>query len=347
MALEEAPPFWWKAPGPLAWLLSPLAAVWGYAAARRMASTPRATVDIPVLCIGNLIVGGAGKTPTALAIAKAARRKGLVPGFLSRGYGGRMTTPTVVDPDRHHAADTGDEPLLLAREAITVVSANRGGGASLLAASGCNFVIMDDGFQNPGLAKDFSLVVVDAKRGIGNGWTMPSGPLRAPLREQLALANAVLVIGDAPGADRIIRETARRGKPLYIARTVVKDRTRWKGVLCIAFAGIADPGKLFDSLVSVGASLLSARPFPDHHVYSEDEARDIIDYAAATKATPVTTAKDMVRLKGGRGAVGELAQITRVLEIEMAFEDARTPDMVIEATLRNSETRRLRSVARA
>ena len=109
----------------------------------------------------------------------------------------------------------------------------------------------------------------------------------------------------------------------------------------------ADPGKLFDSLVSVGASLLSARPFPDHHVYSEDEARDIIDYAAATKATPVTTAKDMVRLKGGRGAVGELAQIARVLEIEMAFEDARTPDMVIEATLRNSETRRLRSVARA
>ena len=124
-----------------------------------------------------------------------------------------------------------------------MVSANRGGGASLLAASGCNFVIMDDGFQNPGLAKDFSLVVVDAKRGIGNGWTMPSGPLRAPLREQLALANAVLVIGDAPGADRIIRETARRGKPLYIARTVVKDRTRWKGVLCIAFAGICRSGQ--------------------------------------------------------------------------------------------------------
>ncbi len=346
MALEEAPPFWWKAPGPLAWLLSPLAALWGYGAARRMASTPRASVDIPVLCIGNLIVGGAGKTPTAIAFARAARRKGLAPGFLTRGYGGRLTSPTVVDPNRHHAADTGDEPLLLAREAVTVVSADRGAGANLLAASGCNFAIMDDGFQNPGLAKDFSLVVVDAKRGIGNGWTMPSGPLRAPLREQLALASAVLVVGNAPGADKIIRETARRGKPLYMARTVVKDRARWKGVLCIAFAGIADPGKLFESLVSTGASLLSARSFPDHHVYSEEEARDIIDYAVATKAVPVTTAKDMVRLKDGRGAVGELAQMTRVMEIEMAFEDARTPDMVIEATLRNAETRRLKRGAR-
>jgi tetraacyldisaccharide 4'-kinase len=346
MALEEAPPFWWKKPGPLAWLLSPFAGIWGWGAARRMVQPPRASVNVPVLCIGNFIAGGAGKTPTALAMAHAARKRGLTPGFLSRGHGGHLTVPTIVEPQHHHASATGDEPLLLAREALTVVSIDRPAGADLLASKGCDFIIMDDGFQNPNLHKDFSLVVVDAKRGIGNGWTIPSGPMRAPLRQQLALAGAVLVIGNAPGADRVIRETARRGKPFYLARTLVSDRKQWRGVLCIAYAGIADPSKFFDSLVSAGASLLSIRPFPDHHVYSEEEARDILDYAKATKAVPVTTAKDIVRMRGGKPAVAELAQRSRVLEISLAFEDPRTPDLVIDATLRNAETRYVRQKAR-
>jgi tetraacyldisaccharide 4'-kinase len=303
-------------------------------------------VGVPVLCIGNLIAGGAGKTPTALEMARAARKRGLTPGFLSRGYGGHLSVPTLVDPARHRASDTGDEALLLVREAATVVSADRPAGAELLAASGCDFIIMDDGFQNPSLAKDFSLVVVDSKRGIGNGWTIPSGPMRAPLRQQLALASGVLVIGDAPGADRVIRETARRAKPLYLARTIVADRARWKGVLCIAFAGIGDPTKLFDSLASAGASLLSVRSYPDHHVYSEEEARDIIDYAKATKAVPVTTTKDMVRLQAGRGAVAELARMSRTLEISLEFEDARTPDLIIDATLRNADARFVRERSR-
>lgn len=341
-AMDEAPPFWWTRPGPLAWALSPLSLLWGSGAARRMEMPPSASVGIPVLCIGNFIAGGAGKTPTALALARAARQRGRIPGFLSRGYGGRMTGPALVDPDRHRAIDVGDEPLLLAANAMTAISADRPAGADLLAANGCDFLIMDDGFQNPALEKDYSLVVVDARRGIGNGFAIPAGPLRAPLGRQLGMADAVLVIGEGSGADKVIRSAARRAKPVHRAAMRPLSREAFKGKWFLAFAGIADPQKFFDSLKACGAELFEMRGFPDHHPYSEEEAGELLEKAEFNKVALVTTAKDMARMRGAGGVVEKLAEAAQLFEVELEFEDPRVPALVVDATLSRAEQRMLR-----
>jgi len=316
--------------------------VWGRGAAIRMGFRPSASVPVPVLCIGNFIAGGAGKTPTAIEIGKAALARGLKPGFLSRGHGGRIAHPAMVDLDKHHAHDVGDEPLLLAEVAPTVVSADRPKGAALLVEQGCDFVVMDDGFQNPTLAKDFSLLVVDAKRGLGNRFVMPSGPMRAPLGAQLAHAHALLVIGDAPGGDRLIRQMARRGKPVYLARIAPADPEGWKGRWFLAFAGIADPTKFFDSLREVGAEIFDPRGFGDHHFYTDEEARELLDKARLNNVSIVTTAKDMARMHGEKGDVGQLAEAAEVFEIGLAFDDPRTPGLLIDATIRNARERLLK-----
>lgn len=343
MAMDEAPPFWWTRPGPLAWALSPLALIWGQGAARRMELAPGASVRIPVLCIGNFIAGGAGKTPTAIEIARVARKRGLSPGFLSRGYGGRITGPAIVDLKKHHAMDVGDEPLLLAAEAMTVVSADRPAGAEFLAANGCDFLIMDDGFQNPSLEKDYALVVVDARRGIGNGFCMPAGPLRAPLGRQLAAADAVLIIGDAPGGDRVVRAAARRAKPIFGAAIRPVDGKKWRDRWFVAFAGIADPEKFFSSISDAGAELVDMRSFPDHHPFTEEEAAELLEKATLGKVELVTTSKDHARMAGAHGeALAKLADETVVFEIELGFDDPRSPDLIIDATLARAGARKLR-----
>src|SRR4051794_40561725 len=190
--ISEAPPFWWRKADWRAWLLLPLSFVYGRIAGHRMAHARRASVPIPVICVGNFTVGGAGKTPTALALARAAKAKGLKPGFLSRGYGGSLDVTTVVDPQDHHATAVGDEPLLLAREALTVIARRRADGAERLVREGADLIIMDDGFQSAQIAIDYALVVIDATRGIGNGHLVPGGPVRAPLRTQLRYTSALL-----------------------------------------------------------------------------------------------------------------------------------------------------------
>jgi len=343
MRSQEAPPFWWREKSAMALALSPVSLIYGWGAARRMAAEPRASVPVPVLCVGNFIAGGAGKTPTAIAFASAAMRRGLNPGFLSRGYGGRIEGPAVVDPQVHAAVDTGDEPLLLAAIATTVVSTERAEGAALLVERGCNFIIMDDGFQNPGLAKDFSIVVVDSGRGIGNGWTMPGGPLRAPLRSQLLRSDAVLVIGDKPGADRVIRETARSGRPVHLARTRVVNPRQWKNRAVVAFTGIADPTKFFESLEGAGASVVARRSFPDHHFFTQEEARSLLELADSMGAELATTAKDLARLGGHKDYLAVLGVEARTLEISLAFDDPKSPERIIEAAIRNAENRQLHS----
>jgi tetraacyldisaccharide 4'-kinase len=346
VALEEAPPFWWQKPGLLALLFSPASLVYGWAVAKRMALPHGNAVQAPVLCIGNFIAGGAGKTPTAIALARAARRRGLKPGILSRGYRGHLKGATVVDLEKHTAAAAGDEPLLLAKAALTVVSADRPAGARLLIERGCDFIIMDDGFQNPSLAKDYSLVVVDAKRGVGNGWAMPSGPLRAPLSGQLPHASAILVVGEGDGADRVIREVARRGKPWFQAFVQAKARSSFRNVKAVAFAGIADPDKFFSSLEAAGATIVSRHRFSDHHAFTQEEARELRQTASNLGAELVTTAKDAVRLAGGRDEVAALAAESRVLEIDLEFEDPRAAEKIIEATLANARDRMIRNSSR-
>src|SRR5581483_211292 len=188
------PAFWWRKPGLASALLSPIALLYGSVAAGRMGGSG-VRVSVPVICAGNFTLGGTGKTPTAIAIARILAQAGKRSFFLTRGYGGRLTGPLLVDPQTHAAADVGDEALLLARTAPTIVSIDRVAGAHAAIAAGANVIVMDDGLQNASLAKNFTIAAIDGERGIGNGCVFPSGPLRAPLPAQLDRANAVLVIG--------------------------------------------------------------------------------------------------------------------------------------------------------
>src|SRR6478672_1390966 len=215
-AMRE-PSFWWGEAGLASSLLAPLAMVYGAVAGLRLGA-PGRRAGVPVVCAGNLTVGGGGKTPTALAVARLLAHAGERPIFLSRGYGGRLAGPLRVDPARHRALDVGDEPLLLARVAPTVVARDRIEGARMAVAAGASVIVMDDGFQNPSLAKDLSLLVVDARRGVGNGRIIPAGPLRAPARGQLARAHALVVIGTSAGAEGVIADARADGLPVLHAR---------------------------------------------------------------------------------------------------------------------------------
>src|SRR3954454_22666489 len=209
----KAPRFWWDKPGPTAALLSPFAAIYGGIAARRLAQSG-ARAGIPVICVGNPTVGGSGKTPAAIAIARLLIDAGERPYFLTRGYGGRLPGPVMFEPG-HTAVQVGDEPLLLARVAPTVVAANRPAGAEFARRKGASVIVMDDGFQNPSLAKDLSILLVDGGRGIGNGRVLPAGPWRAPLAPQLERAHAILIVGNATKAAPIVTMAQEHKVPLF------------------------------------------------------------------------------------------------------------------------------------
>lgn len=339
MAMDEAPDFWWGKANWQAWALSPLAYIYGKGAAQRMNQPPAGSVDVPVICIGNFIAGGAGKTPTALHLAKFAILAGLKPGFLSRGYGGGISITTLVNLEIHNAHDVGDEPLLLAERATTVISANRLAGAKMLVQQGCNLIIMDDGFQNPQLQKDYCLVVVDAERGIGNGFSMPAGPLRLPLTQQLLKADAILVIGDASGADSIIRLAARAAKPVFQAKLRTINKAAWKGKQVLAYAGIANPKKFFNSLTEAGAEVTEAIPFGDHHVFSEEESLELVNKAKLRNMTLVTTSKDMARLKSTHKHLIRLAEASRVMNVGLVFDEPTVLQRIVREAVANSKKR--------
>lgn len=339
--MNEAPSFWWKRSNAMALVLAPFSWSYGWVAGWRMGRKPNYVSKLPVLCIGNFIAGGAGKTPTAIAIARMAKKMKLKPGFLSRGYGGGITSPTIVNIDQHNSHDVGDEPLLLAANFPTAVSPDRAKGALLLEEQGVDFIIMDDGFQNPLLHKDYSLAVVDARRGIGNGFAMPGGPLRANLGVQLSHANAILVVGKATGADRVIRAAARRAKPVYEAIAKPVNPGSWKGQNILAFAGIADPIKFFTSLEQTGANIVERRSYGDHHVLNVEEMEEMLHLAKRQELEIVTTSKDAVRLKGTGRVQNELFSQLKVFEIELVFESERIVRSIIEETIRLAKSFRL------
>lgn len=294
----RAPGFWWHAaPTPAARLLAPVAAVYGTLAARRMARAG-AAAPCPVVCIGNFTLGGAGKTPTALAVAALLRDLGRRPAFLSRGYGGRLPGPLRVDPARHGAGDVGDEPLLLARAAPAIVARDRVAGALACRAAGADVVVMDDGLQNPSLAKDLALAVVDGPVGLGNGRVFPVGPLRAPAEAQWRRIHAVLAIGDGAPGDRVLAEATRRGLPALRGRLVPDPEAAapLRGRPVLAFAGIGRPQKFFATLRDLGADLRETRAFPDHHAFTAAEVEALTAEAARRDLLLVTTEKDRVRL---------------------------------------------------
>lgn len=316
------PAFWWREAGLAAHLLTPLAAVYGAVAGRRLRQ-PGARAAVPVVCIGNLTTGGAGKTSLVLMLARILRAAGDTPVLLSRGYGGRQSGPLLVDPERHQAADVGDEPLLLARAAPTVVARDRLAGASAAAAAGASIIVMDDGFQNPSLRKDFSVLVVDTRRGIGNGKVFPAGPLRAPLAAQLARADGLVLVGSANGAALVTDRARKRGVPVFAAK-LEPDAAAVEALAparVLAFAGIGDPDKLFTSLASAGIAVVRSRGFPDHHRYSVDEALALCEEADREGLTLVTTEKDIARMQGDAG-LATLAAHARAFPVTLTLADA-------------------------
>ena len=314
------PPFWWRDAGMEAHLLAPLAAIYGAVAARRLTHKGR-RAGVPVVCIGNPTIGGAGKTPMTLVVARMLLAEGERPVLLSRGYGGRLRGPLRVNPTGHRAADVGDEPLLLARVAPTIVARDRVAGAGAALAADASIIVMDDGFQNPSLVKDLSVLVVDGRRGIGNARVIPAGPLRAPLADQLARADAIVVVGRVGGAAPVIAAARGLQLPVFSARLEPDAAfiAALAGARVLAFAGIGDPDKMFATLAQAGVAVAAARSFPDHHRYTPADARSLCAQADAEGLTLVTTEKDLARLEGDDTLV-EFAARVRALPVRLVFD---------------------------
>src|SRR6266850_2987977 len=292
-------PGFWHGPASLnAHLLKPLAALYGAIAAQRLQGKGL-HAGIPVLCVGNYHVGGAGKTPTVLALAKLLRELGETPVVLSRGYGGKLGGPVRVDPVRHAASDVGDEPLMLASQLPVVVSRKRADGVPLARAQGATVILMDDGFQSPAVVKDASLIVIDRERGLGNGQVFPAGPLRAPLRPQLARTDALIIVGNGSAAEPVAAEIAAQGKPVLSAHLKPDEAqvAALRGKRVLAFAGIGDPTRFFNTLRASGIELAGQRAFADHHAYSQSQIEGLIAEAKRDGLILVTTEKDLARLR--------------------------------------------------
>lgn len=329
-------PGFWSTDGLLPRLLSPVSFVWGRVAAHRMAAPASCIAPVAVVAIGNFTAGGAGKTPTVLALTRLARAAGFHPAVVSRGHGGRESGPLLVDPTRHLAADVGDEPLLLAQATPTVVSHDRCAGARLAADGGADLIFLDDGFQNPALHRDLALVVVDRAQGIGNGRVLPAGPLRAPLDAQFDRADALVVIdtgeATAPSTEMILTEAARRHLPVFAARLAARAPETLAGRRVLAFAGIGRPEKFAATLRACGAEVTDLVAFGDHAPLSEADAARLLARAEATGALPVTTAKDAARMAGETSpARVRLAEAMEVVEVDLTFENAKAlTDLLIE-----------------
>lgn len=315
------PAFWWRRRGAAAAMLMPAGVIYGAVAAARMRQ-PGPRVGIPVVCVGNFTLGGTGKTPAAIAIARILQHAGELPAFLSRGYGGALAGPLQVDATRHLAADVGDEPLLLARVATTIVAHDRVAGAELARAAGARVIVMDDGLQNPSLAKTVALAVVDGRRGIGNGLVFPAGPLRAPFAPQADRVQAILVLGDPYGAPSVLAVARTKGIWIFRGRVAPDPAAvaRLRALRVLAFAGIGDPAKFFATLDEAQIDAPVRQAFADHHRYTRSEADAILKCADAQDLVPVTTEKDMARM-AGVAALRELAARTQVLPVVLALDN--------------------------
>jgi tetraacyldisaccharide 4'-kinase len=269
--------------------LSPLGRLYGASVGWKARSARPRHAKAKVICVGNLTAGGAGKTPVAIAVAQALIGSGLKPVFLTRGYGGRLGGPLFVDPDTHSAAEVGDEALLLVRTAPVVVARDRSKGATAADAHCADVIVMDDGHQNFQLAKDLSIVVLDADDAFGNGLTLPAGPLREPAAQGLARADAVVTLGEgAPDIGDFSGPVLRaRLRPLA---------TDLRGQRIVAFAGIGRPGKFFTMLKNLGAELVDSFAYADHHPYTASDLTRLRAIAERSKARLMTTEKDFVRM---------------------------------------------------
>ncbi len=328
----RAPDFWWQEKAAPARAMVPLGALYGAVAARRMARAGE-RLGIPVLCVGNFVVGGAGKTPTALALGQTLLARGETVFFLARGYRSAVAhVPRRVDLRRDWAGDVGDEALLLARLAPTIVGADRVASARLAQSQGAGVLILDDGLQNPALAKNLRLAVIDGATGFGNGLCLPAGPLRAPMAAQIAATDAAILIGPGEPGTAAVAAFNAAGKPVIHARLVPYPAVaaEIKGQRVYAFAGIGGPGKFYATLEEIGAQIVGRRDFADHHGFSAAEIQALQRQAAAAQAHLVTTEKDLARLAG---RIDPALPAPRALPVSLAFFEPELLQPLIAAAL--------------
>ncbi|MEM6491489.1 MAG: tetraacyldisaccharide 4'-kinase, partial [Pseudomonadota bacterium] len=298
----------------------PLGWIYQSATALRVARRSVRIDGLRVVCVGNLVAGGAGKTPTALAIAERLAANGGHVGFLSKGYGGRLRGPVRVDPTRHRAGDVGDEPLLLAAVHPCWIARDRVAGARAARAAGIETLILDDGFQDPALAKDVALCVVDGGFGFGNRRGVPAGPLRERIGAGLRRADAVILIGeDATGVSDIARSA---DAPVLAADLEVDPPGDARDRPLVAFAGVGRPEKVFESWRAAGLDLVETVAYPDHHPYDDGDWEALGAKADLRGAALATTAKDAARLPA-------LAQPPLVIPAALRWRDAAALDRVL------------------
>ncbi|MEL6476228.1 MAG: tetraacyldisaccharide 4'-kinase [Pseudomonadota bacterium] len=292
----KAPGFWWRPPGVGAALLAPLSCLWKIGARVRAQRLHPVKAPVPVLCIGNLTAGGGGKTPMAMACLARLAARGVAAHLVSRGHGGRLTGPHRVDPARDASSDVGDEPLLLASLAPVWIARDRAAGVFAAAEAGADLVVLDDGFQNPGLVKDAAILMVDAGQGFGNGRVIPAGPLREPVAQGLARADLIVLVGRPETRARAISAWPVLAEALGAEMVAPPTGLDLAGQKVIAFAGIARPAKFFETLRGQGADLLRTEEFADHAPFSPRVLDRLVREARRLDALLVTTEKDAVRL---------------------------------------------------
>jgi tetraacyldisaccharide 4'-kinase len=291
-------PAYWQHKSMIAQCLRPLS--WLYRAIHqwRMRKLPATSLPVPVICVGNITAGGAGKTPTVIALAQLLQREfGVQAHVLSRGYGGSCAHVTRVDAHAHSATEVGDEPLLIARVTPCWIARKRLDAAHAAMTSGASLLLMDDGLQNPTITKTASLLVIDGGFGIGNGYVLPAGALRESWQDVLSKASAVVMIGhDTQGLRARIPAQIPVFQAMIQPLRDAQTNDDWMDTRVVAFAGIARPQKFYDTLRQLGVSLQETHDFSDHYAYTHEDVQRLINRAHALGAQLVTTEKDLVRI---------------------------------------------------
>lgn len=320
----RAPKFW-QTDGPLARALRPFGMLYGAVTAWRIKHASPERVSVPVISVGNLTVGGTGKTPVVRDFVKRLKSLGQRPAVVLRGYGGQLKGPLRVEPDAHTALDVGDEALLHARDGATWVARQRVDGAKAAIEDGATIIVLDDAHQHTSLKKDCSVIVVDGPVGFGNHRVFPAGPLREDVRAGLSRADGLIILGSD--------DTALAGRlPEFL--TVVTggleaepESVHLHGRKVVAFAGLGRPQKFFDTLVGLGAIVVAAHPFDDHHLYKPADIQTILDEAFSLDALPVTTEKDAMRL------TPDQRQQVNVLRVTAHYKNPAEVDALLQGAL--------------